>query len=66
MRHISLGFEGNSGLSKGTAKTSIESVGSGSRVRRDGKIVGVELGSQTRRIDFGSASASLSAFRGAT
>jgi short subunit dehydrogenase-like uncharacterized protein len=52
--HLALGFEGNSGMSKGTAKTSIESVGGGSRVRRDGKIVSVELGSQTRKIDFGS------------
>jgi short subunit dehydrogenase-like uncharacterized protein len=51
--HLALGFEGNSGLSKGTAKTAIESVGSGSRVRRDGRIVEVELASQTRRIDFG-------------
>ena len=51
--HLTLGFEGNSGMSKGTAKTSIESVGGGSRVRRDGQIVAVELGSQTRRIDFG-------------
>ena len=51
--HLTLGFEGNSGMSKGTAKTSVESVGGGSRVRRDGKIVPVELGSQTRRIDFG-------------
>ncbi|HJY39286.1 MAG TPA: hypothetical protein VJ299_17555, partial [Steroidobacteraceae bacterium] len=51
--HLTLGFEGNSGMSKGTAKTSVESVGGGSRVRREGKIVPVELGSQTRRIDFG-------------
>src|SRR5512138_1868023 len=39
--HLALGFEGNSGMSKGTAKTTIESVGGGSRVRRDGKIVSV-------------------------
>jgi short subunit dehydrogenase-like uncharacterized protein len=52
--HLTLGFEGNSGLSKGTAKTAIESMIGSSRVRRDGKIVGVEMGSQTRRIDFGS------------
>src|SRR4026207_4156 len=49
--HLTLGFEGNSGMSKGPAKTSIESVGGGSRVRRDGKIVPVELGSPTRQID---------------
>jgi short subunit dehydrogenase-like uncharacterized protein len=50
--HLALGFEGNSGMSKGTAKTAIES-GATSCVRRDGKIVAVELGSQTRKIDFG-------------
>lgn len=51
--HLTLGFEGNSGLSKGTAKTAIESAGAGSRVRRDGRIVEVGFASQTRRIDFG-------------
>ena len=51
--HLALGFDGRAGLSKGTAKTAIESVGDGSCVRLDGKIVAVELGSHTRRIDFG-------------
>ena len=37
--HLALGFEGDSGMSEGTAKTAVESVGGGSRVRRDGKIV---------------------------
>lgn len=51
--HLALGFDGAAGLSKGTAKTAIESFGAGTRVRRDGKIVSVPLASQTRRIDFG-------------
>lgn len=52
--HLALGFDSNSGLSKGTAKTAIESAGHGSRVRLDGKIVDVPMASRTRRIDFGS------------
>jgi len=52
--HLALGFDANAGLSKGTAKTAVESAGGGSRLRRDGKIVSVPLGSQSRRIDFGS------------
>ena len=51
--HLSLGFDGGSGLSRGTAKTAIESAGGGSRIRRDGKIIETPLGSSTRRIDFG-------------
>jgi short subunit dehydrogenase-like uncharacterized protein len=50
--HLALGFEGGSGMSKGTAKTAVESLGSG-RVRQDGRIVEVPFASQTRRIDFG-------------
>src|SRR5262245_18321514 len=51
--HLALGFDANSGLSKGTAKTTIESAALGGRVRRDGRIVDVPLGTTTRRIDFG-------------
>lgn len=51
--HLALGFDGAAGLSKGTAKTALESAGSGSRIRRDGKIIETPLGSSTRRIDFG-------------
>ena len=51
--HLALGFDSKSGLSKGTAKTAIESAGRGSFVRRDAQIIEVPLGSQTRRIDFG-------------
>lgn len=51
--HLALGFDSRSGLSKGTAKTALESAGTGSRLRRDGKIIEVPYGSQVRRIDFG-------------
>ncbi|HEY4368087.1 MAG TPA: saccharopine dehydrogenase NADP-binding domain-containing protein [Steroidobacteraceae bacterium] len=51
--HLALGFDARSGLSKGTAKTTVESLGGGSRLRRDGRIVSVPLASQSRRIDFG-------------
>lgn len=51
--HLALGFDSKSGLSKGTAKTTIEMAGEGAKVRRDGAIISVPLASQTRRIDFG-------------
>ena len=51
--HLALGFDSNSGLSRGTAKTGIESADQGLRVRREGRIVGMPLAAQTRRIDFG-------------
>jgi short subunit dehydrogenase-like uncharacterized protein len=51
--HLALGFESKTGLSKGTAKTSIEGAGAGGRVRRDGKLVQVPLAAATRTIDFG-------------
>jgi len=51
--HLALGFDSRSGFSKGTAKTMIEAVSEGSRVRRDGRIVEVPLASRTRRVDFG-------------
>lgn len=51
--HLALGFDSRAGLSKGTAKTAIESAGKGSCVRVDGRLVTERLGSRTRRIDFG-------------
>jgi short subunit dehydrogenase-like uncharacterized protein len=51
--HLALGFDSASGLSKGTAKTAVESASGGLRVRRDGRIVDLPFASQTRRIDFG-------------
>lgn len=50
---LSLGFDSSSVLSPGTAKTSIEGLSQGGKVRRDGKIVSVPLAYETRKIDFG-------------
>jgi short subunit dehydrogenase-like uncharacterized protein len=51
--HLALGFETNAVMSPGTAKTSVEGLAHGSKIRRDGKIVTVPMGFRTRRIDFG-------------
>ncbi len=48
-----LGFDSRSGLSPGTAKTSVEGLAQGGMVRRDGKITQVPLAYKVRRIDFG-------------
>ena len=49
--HLSLGFSSKSSLSPGTAKTSIEGLGTGTRVRVNGSIQSVAL--RTRQVDFG-------------
>ena len=51
--HLALGFDSRSGLSRGTASTSVEGLGRGSRVREEGTIIAIPLGSRTRKIDFG-------------
>ncbi|KAA3641067.1 MAG: hypothetical protein DWP95_07510 [Proteobacteria bacterium] len=51
--HLSLGFDSRSGFSPGTAKTSVEALPEGGRVREDGLIKKVPLAYKTRRIDFG-------------
>ena len=51
--HLALGFDSRSGMSPGTAKTSVEGLAQGSKVRRDGRIVDVALAYKVRRIDFG-------------
>lgn len=51
--HLTLGFDSRSGMSKGTAKTAIESAAHGGRIRTDGKLEEIPLASRTRRIDFG-------------
>lgn len=51
--HLALGFDSRSGFSPGTAKTSVEGLAQGGKVRRDGKIVSVPLAYAVRRIDFG-------------
>jgi len=51
--HLALGFDSGSSMSPGTAKTSIEGVASGGRIRRNGKITQVPLAYKERKIDFG-------------
>lgn len=51
--HLTLGFDSRSGFSPGTAKTSVEGMADGGKVRRDGHIVTVPLASGVREIDFG-------------
>ena len=50
---LALGFDSRSGLSRGTAKTSVEGLAQGGCVRRDGKLERVPLAWRTREIDFG-------------
>lgn len=50
---LALGFDSRSGLSPGTAKTSVEGLAQGGKVRRNGAIVTVPLAYEVRRIDFG-------------
>ena len=52
--NLSLGFEAvGGGVSPGTARTVVKSLGDGGAVRRDGRIESDPVGSRTRRIDFG-------------
>lgn len=50
---LDLGFDSRSPFSPGTAKTSVEGLKLGNRVRRDGQVVSIGLGALQRRIDFG-------------
>jgi short subunit dehydrogenase-like uncharacterized protein len=60
--HLALGFETASGPSPGTAKTAVEGMAGGCKIRRDGKIVTIPMGSETRPIDFGQGLRSAMAF----
>jgi len=51
--YLALGFDSRSGFSPGTAKTSVEALPNGGKVRKDGKIITVPLAAKTRKIDFG-------------
>lgn len=51
--HLALGFDSKSGFSPGTAKTSVEGLPQGGKVRRNGKIITVPLAYKTRKINFG-------------
>ncbi len=50
---LTLGFDSRSGFSPGTAKTSVEALPHGGKVRKAGEIVTVPLAANTRKIDFG-------------
>ena len=49
---LQLAFEAGGGPSPGTAKTSLEGIGMGGRVRRDGRMVSVPLAWKSRTIPF--------------
>jgi short subunit dehydrogenase-like uncharacterized protein len=51
--HLALGFDTRSGLSAGTAKTSLQGLAQGGKLRRDGTILSVPFAHGLRRIDFG-------------
>ena len=51
--HLALGFDAGGIPSRGTAKTMIEGLASGGRVRTDGHLTSVPLAFRTREIDFG-------------
>ncbi|HZF17167.1 MAG TPA: saccharopine dehydrogenase NADP-binding domain-containing protein [Steroidobacteraceae bacterium] len=51
--HLALGFDGGGIPSRGTAKTMVEGLASGGRVRADGQLKSVPLAFRTREIDFG-------------
>ena len=50
---LNLAFAGNMSMSPGTAKTTVEGLGEGMKVRRDGKLVSVGRGYRMREIDYG-------------
>jgi short subunit dehydrogenase-like uncharacterized protein len=51
--HLALGFHTPSRMSPGTGKTLVESLATGGKIRKDGKIISVPFAHKTRRIDFG-------------
>jgi short subunit dehydrogenase-like uncharacterized protein len=52
---LQLAFESTGGASPGTAKTSVEGLGKGGRIRRDGRLETVPLAWKTRTIPFAHA-----------
>lgn len=50
---LTLGFDSRSSFSPGTAKTSVEGLAQGGKLRANGVITTVPLAAKTRRIDFG-------------
>lgn len=56
--HLALGFDSRSGLSRGTARTTIEGIGRGGRIRSSGQLVTVAHAFRVRDIDFGAGAKS--------
>ena len=52
-RRLALGFDSQSAVSPGTARTAVEALARPGRVRRDGRIIDVPQAWRVRRIDFG-------------
>ncbi|PCR91719.1 saccharopine dehydrogenase family protein [Natrinema ejinorense] len=50
---LALGIKGSSDLSRGTARTLVEQLGTGGVVRRNGRLVQVPTAFRTREVDFG-------------
>lgn len=50
---LELAFRAIGGVSRGTTATTVEGLGLGGAVRRDGKIVSAPMGSPSRTVDFG-------------
>jgi short subunit dehydrogenase-like uncharacterized protein len=51
--HLRLAFQPGGGMSRGTATTSIEAMGQGGLVRKDGRLTRVPAGHRTISVDFG-------------
>ncbi len=51
--HLALGFDTGSGLSPGTAKTTVEGLQLGGMIRESGRLRSVPMGFKRRTIDFG-------------
>lgn len=51
--HLALGFDSRSGFSRGTARTAVEGLAHGGRIRKAGVLTRVPLAYRDRRIDFG-------------
>ncbi|MEM7083481.1 MAG: saccharopine dehydrogenase NADP-binding domain-containing protein [Pseudomonadota bacterium] len=56
--HLALGFDANTVLSPGTAKTTVATLPNGGRVRQEGELIEVPLAYRDRQIDFGNGNKS--------
>ncbi|WP_222919989.1 saccharopine dehydrogenase NADP-binding domain-containing protein [Natrinema sp. SYSU A 869] len=50
---LTLGIKGGGGLSRGTARTLVDQLGSGGVIRRNGRLIQVPTAFRTREVDFG-------------